>query len=89
MIGVYLVFATLIIPSLSIVLSDKKATPNNECMGLHLGFQWAYVISGSGYLLGIIVAALNDWPAGAAIVWVMTLISGVFVWLKRWQTAIK
>jgi len=59
-VGVYLVFACLIIPALS-TIAVKGLT------GVWIG----YVIGGVSFLLGIILSALYDLPTGAVIVWTM------------------
>jgi zinc/manganese transport system permease protein len=56
LVGVYLVFATLIIPALAIRNENDK------------GLIWGYVIGVSGYALGLLLAALLDMPAGAMVV---------------------
>lgn len=56
LVGVYLVFATLILPALAI----RTRTTHS----LHYG----YLIGAAGYLLGLLLAALLDLPAGAMIV---------------------
>ena len=56
LVGVYLVFASLIIHSLAV----RKA-------GRH-GLWLAYVLGAAGYALGLIVSAMFDMPAGAVIV---------------------
>ncbi len=60
-VGVYLVFASLIIPSLC-TLYHNSPLPK------------AYAIGLAGYVLGLAVAAALDLPAGAAIVWCMALV---------------
>jgi zinc/manganese transport system permease protein len=38
-----------------------------------------YVVGIAGYVLGLVISALSDWPSGPAIVWVMTALAiGVF-----------
>lgn len=56
-VGVYLVFASLIIPALA--------------MGDRLVVGW--LIGGIGYALGLLASAGFDWPAGAAIVLALVL----------------
>ena len=56
LVGVYLVFASLIIPSLAV----RKA-------GRH-GLWLAYALGAAGYASGLIVSAMFDMPAGAVIV---------------------
>jgi zinc/manganese transport system permease protein len=61
LVGVYLVFASLIIPALSVRRSGKYA------------LFAAYLLGIAGYAVGLIVSALLDLPAGAVIVWVLAL----------------
>ncbi len=66
LVGVYLVFASLIIPTLATVkLSDKSATGT------------AFVIGALAYAAGLILSALFDLPSGAVIVWCMAIIAVV------------
>jgi zinc/manganese transport system permease protein len=58
LVGVYLVFASLIIPALATIGYNGKAAI------------WPSVIIGaSGYAAGLILSALLDLPSGAVIVW--------------------
>ena len=57
LVGIYLVFASLILPALAIRRVAKFA------------LIYGYVISVTGYILGLIMAALLDLPAGAMIVY--------------------
>jgi len=61
LVGVYLVFATLILPALAI----RNISKNTLFYG--------YVISAVGYVLGLIMAAVFDLPAGAMIVYSLAL----------------
>jgi zinc/manganese transport system permease protein len=62
MVGVYLVFASLIVPALATHrLPEKRRLPI------------AYGIGVAGYTLGIVVSALTDLPTGAVIVWTLAL----------------
>jgi len=63
MIGVYLVFASLIFPALAVANRQN----HKVMMGI--------VISACSYLLGLMASYLFDWPAGPAIVLCMALIS--------------
>ncbi|MBL4583361.1 MAG: metal ABC transporter permease [Pseudomonadales bacterium] len=56
LVGVYLVFASLIIPALGSV-------------GHRHALLAAYFIGGAGYGIGLIVSSLIDLPSGAVIVW--------------------
>ena len=62
LVGVYLVFASLIIPALA------TAALNNKYM-----IPIAGIIGVSGYALGLVLSALLDLPSGAVIVWCIAL----------------
>ncbi len=66
LVGVYLVFATLILPALAIRNRGEK------------GLAWGYLIGGSGYALGLLLAALLDMPAGAMVVYTLAGCAGLF-----------
>ena len=60
LVGVYLVFASLIIPALA-------------CAGI-TGRRWlplAYLLGALGYALGLVLSAVLDLPSGALIVWTL------------------
>lgn len=60
LVGVYLVFASLIVPALATAgMSGKR----------RIGA--AYVIGASGYGLGLVLSAVFDLPSGALIVWTL------------------
>ncbi|MFQ5982354.1 MAG: metal ABC transporter permease [Woeseiaceae bacterium] len=71
LVGVYLVFASLIIPAL--------ATRKIERRGIRLGC--AYSVGIIGYLAGLVLSMRLDMPAGAVIVWCLAAIAIVFAWL--------
>ncbi|MCU7803916.1 MAG: metal ABC transporter permease [Candidatus Thiodiazotropha sp. (ex Lucinoma borealis)] len=75
LVGVYLVFATLILPALSLRHLDKAAN------GV------GYLITIIGYGLGLLVAALLDLPAGAVIVYTLALSSLLMSWVIRQRHA--
>lgn len=62
MIGVYLVFTSLIVPALATI----KYSPRPA-------FVLAAIIGVAGYLSGLIVSALFDLPSGAVIVWCLVV----------------
>lgn len=68
LVGVYLVFASLIVPAL--------ATRNLRADRRRLG--WAYAVGASGYLLGLIISTYLDLPSGAVVVWCMIGIAIAF-----------
>jgi zinc/manganese transport system permease protein len=62
LVGVYLVFASLILPALATrALSGARA------------LWWGYAVGIAGYLLGVSASALLDWPTGAVTVWSLAL----------------
>ena len=71
MVGVYLVFSSLIIPA----LASRNAV------------RWrlakAYIVGGLGYLLGLVASNLFDVPTGAIIVWAMAVVGVIFSSLER------
>lgn len=60
LVGVYLVFASLIVPALATVRMRGKAR-----------IVAAYVIGALGYALGLVLSAILDLPSGAMIVWTL------------------
>ncbi|MGA8277196.1 MAG: metal ABC transporter permease [Rhodanobacteraceae bacterium] len=60
LVGVYLVFASLIVPALATSNMDGKAR-----MGA------AYAIGIAGYIVGLVLSAVLDLPSGALIVWTL------------------
>ena len=64
LVGVYLVFASLIIPSL--------ATRN---LRQRIRLPVAYAIGAAGYASGLVLSSLFDLPAGALIVWCLALLA--------------
>ena len=75
LVGVYLVFASLIIPALAVrELPDRPA--------LWLG----YGLGAAGYALGLVCSALFDLPAGPVIVWTLALLgAGLWAVAARWR----
>ena len=65
-VGVYLVFASLIIPA----LSTRRLSGARR---IYAG----YLVGGLSYFAGIVLSAVLDLPTGAVIVWTMALISVV------------
>lgn len=61
LVGIYLVFSSLIIPALVV-------------HKLRNSLFWGYTIGAGGYFLGLIVSTLFDLPAGPAIVWSLAII---------------
>ncbi len=61
LVGVYLVFASLILPALATHRCTTRRYP------------WAFTIGIAGYATGLLLSVWFDLPAGAAIVWAMAL----------------
>jgi len=68
LVGIYLVFASLIIPALVTVRFDDKRA---------IGF--ALLLGVFGYLTGLILSALLDLPSGAMIVWCLAVCALLFI----------
>lgn len=75
MVGVYLVFASLIIPALA----------TREARSFRL--VKAYAVGAIGYAAGLIVSVLTDLPTGAVIVWCMALAGITFSTLEPGRAA--
>jgi zinc/manganese transport system permease protein len=71
MVGIYLVFSSLIIPA----LASRNAR--------RLRLAKAYAVGGLGYLFGLIASTMFDLPTGAVIVWAMAIVGLVFASLER------
>ena len=63
LVGLYLVFTTLIVPA----LATRRAVRWRMALG--------YALSATGYALGLLISTVTDLPSGPAIVWVMTLLA--------------
>jgi len=68
LVGVYLVFASLIVPAIA-----------TRAMPLRSGLALAFGIGAVGYGVGILLSALFDLPTGAMIVWSLAGISTLFI----------
>jgi zinc/manganese transport system permease protein len=64
LVGVYLVFASLIVPSLAV---------RHYAEGRRLLF--AFFTGVGGYAIGLVMSILFDLPAGALIVWCLSLLA--------------
>ena len=71
LVGLYLVFATLIVPALA-------------TRAMRRGRIWAgYAIAAAGYAAGLLLSTALDLPAGPLIVWAMTLLAlPAFIFIK-------
>lgn len=67
LVGVYLVFASLIIPA----LATRKVNQNERTL-------WGYACGAIAYLAGLLLSSVFDLPPGAVIVWTLA-ITGVVV----------
>lgn len=71
LVGVYLVFSSLIIPALA---TRASATRRRLALG--------YALGAAGYALGLALSALFDLPSGAVIVWTLAGCAVAFVALR-------
>jgi zinc/manganese transport system permease protein len=71
LVGVYLVFASLIVPALATYRSSK-----------HRNY-YAFAIGVAGYAIGLLLSAWFDLPSGAAIVWAMAIVGVMAALLAR------
>ncbi len=62
LVGVYLVFASLIVPALATIGYTTKS-----------GFGLSVIIGAFGYASGLVLSALLDLPSGAVIVWMIAI----------------
>jgi len=70
LVGVYLVFASLIIPALGTA-------------GQRRALLTGYLIGGAGYGIGLILSSLIDLPSGAVIVWCIAIIALSFKFIIK------
>ena len=63
LVGLYLVFTTLIVPA----LVARRVARYRLAAG--------YALSAAGYALGLVISTFSDLPAGPAIVWVMAVLA--------------
>ena len=72
LVGVYLVFTSLIVPALAVSsLRPAQALPAG------------FLIGGGGYALGLAASALFDLPSGPAIVWALVMVALSGGWLAK------
>jgi len=71
MVGVYLVFASLIIPA----LATREARSRRLTK--------AYAVASIGFAAGLVISLITDLPTGAVIVWSMALSGIVFSTLEK------
>ena len=61
LVGVYLVFSSLIIPA----LATQNVQPQRRALAL------AYLVGAVAYALGLIISSIYDLPSGAIIIWAL------------------
>lgn len=71
LIGVYLVFASLILPAMAVYYLQSRS------------LSMAYAVGVSGYLLGLLLSSLSDLPAGPMIVWLLAIIAICFMLFNK------
>jgi zinc/manganese transport system permease protein len=65
LVGIYLVFATLIVPALATRNATRARLPK------------AWGVAALGYAIGLVLSALYDLPSGPAVVWALALVGMV------------
>lgn len=75
LVGLYLVFTTLIVPALAV----RHFSRHRLAIG--------YALSAMGYALGLILSTLTDLPSGPAVVWSMTATAMMVFVLSRLRRA--
>ena len=75
MVGVYLVFSSLIIPALAVRQARRKA------------LLYAYVMGASSYAMGLIASAVFDLPTGAVIVWSLGVLAMITAGIIQYRSA--
>jgi zinc/manganese transport system permease protein len=73
LVGLFLVFCTLVIPALATYYSRRHR------------YLKAYSIGALGYAAGLVVSVFADFPSGPTIVCVMTAIAGTFFLATSWK----
>jgi zinc/manganese transport system permease protein len=71
LVGVYLVFASLIVPALATYHIKHRRT------------HYAFTIGITGYALGLLLSAWFDLPSGATVVWAMAATGILAAWLLK------
>lgn len=74
LVGLYLVFASLIVPALATYKLPKVK-----------GLVIAYLMGIAGYLLGLVGSALFDLPAGAVVVWTLAVLGLGVAMIQRFM----
>jgi zinc/manganese transport system permease protein len=69
LVGVYLVFASLIVPALATYRIKRRRT------------LYAFAIGIAGYAVGLFLSAWFDLPSGATVVWAMAATGVLAAWL--------
>lgn len=69
LVGVYLVFTSLIVPALATYRMQRRRKLT------------AYALGTTGYALGLLLSMWQDLPTGAAIVWAMAAVALLLQWL--------
>lgn len=72
LVGVYLVFASLIVPA----LASRGQAPRRRLPA-------AYAVGAAGYALGLALSLLLDLPAGPAVVWALALAGMAAAFARR------
>lgn len=74
LVGIYLVFASLIIPALATLRIERR----------FVRLSCGYLLGTVGFTLGLGLSAWFDMPSGAVIVWTLAAVATVFGWINPW-----
>jgi zinc/manganese transport system permease protein len=77
LVGIYLVFASLIIPALGTLRIERR----------YVRLSAGYAVGATGYALGLGISAMFDLPSGAVIVWTLAAVAILFGWVNPWAGA--
>jgi zinc/manganese transport system permease protein len=69
LVGVYLVFASLIVPALATYRASRRRT------------RYAFAVGISGYAMGLLLSSWLDLPSGATVVWAMAASGVIAAWM--------
>jgi len=75
LVGVYLVFSSLIIPALAC----------RSLQGRRYALWVAYALGGASYALGLVISAMLDLPSGAVVVLTMAVLAVLLAWGLSWH----
>lgn len=70
LVGVYLVFSSLIVPAL-VAMNSRKP------------FVVAWAVGVLGYSIGLVASSILDWPSGATVAWALAMVALLFYAVRQ------